>query len=459
MSHYDLAVVGGGPAGYAAALRGAGLGARVVLIEQDRVGGVCLHAGCIPTKTLLRSAAFFAEARQAAGLGVEVAGVRLDWAEVLARKDRVVSHLSGGLVDLLARKGVELVQGRACYRSDGTLQVQTDSGTLSVRAHRTILAFGSRPGSLPGIVPDGERILDTSAILGLRRLPASLLVVGGGAVGCEYASLFAAFGVKTFLVELLPRLLPAEDPEMSVALEEALRARGVAIFTGRRIQALRVDSRGVSAYFENREEVSAEICLLAVGREPNITPDLNLDAAGVQFNDRQGIKVDRHLQTTRPGVYAAGDVIPSPRLAHVAYYEGWLAAENALRGNRLQTDYRAVPRCVFTNPEFAAVGCTAPDRLPGGARTVRLPLGVVGRNWADDAPDGFVKLAWDPDCGEILGLSVLGKGAADMAGAIAALMQAEATVEELAQAFIPHPTAMEALKEVALLALGQPFHS
>lgn len=433
----------------------------MALVEANEPGGTCLHAGCIPTKALLRTAFSYRFVVQAAEIGVETAGVKLNWTKALEHKDAVVASLFGGLKNLLHGRGVDVITGWAAFEDFTSIKVSHPAGEPRyLKAARVILCPGSRPAEMPGMLTDGNLVMDTGMILNHLKIPQSLLIIGGGAVGCEFASLYAALDVKVYLVELLPRLLAGEDPDVSSVLQNALIAQGVEVFTSSRVAKFNTESSIINALIYNgvtEKHIKADLCLLAIGRVPNISTDMGLNHIGVDYTS-QGLTVNDFMQTSVEGIYAAGDVIGGWRLAHVAYHEGWLAAENALQGNSRTINYRAVPRCVFTKPEVAAVGTTDPAILSGNARTVHLPLGTVGRFFIEGEPEGFIKIAFDSEYGEILGLTVVGRGAAEMVAAGVTLIEAEATVEELAQAILPHPTMSEALKEVAMLAKGEPFH-
>ncbi|MBC7223128.1 MAG: dihydrolipoyl dehydrogenase, partial [Anaerolineae bacterium] len=352
----DVVVIGGGPGGYVAALRAAQLGAKVALVEREHLGGVCLNYGCIPTKALLRTVEVLELVRRAGEFGVVAGEPRLDWGAAQQRKEAVVSQLVGGVSRLLERRGVEVVWGEARLRAPRQVEVRTEDGTQVWEARSVILATGSRAAVPPVPGLEGEQVWTSREALALERLPESLLVVGGGPVGLEFAALFSACGVQVTVVEMLDRLAPGLDRDIGESLAWVLTQRGVQVRTGARVAAvergadgLRVQVAGPAG--EERLEVGA--VLVAAGRAPNVE-GLGLEDAGVRHG-RGGIAVDDRMQTNVPGVYAVGDVTGGTMLAHVAMHEGVVAAENAL-GHERQMDRKAVPSCIFTEPEVASVG-------------------------------------------------------------------------------------------------------
>lgn len=459
--HFDCVVIGGGPAGYTAALKATALNAKVALIDKGTLGGTCLHEGCIPTKTLLSVAGTYRKIQQAAEIGIHVHDVTLNWSEALAHKQSVVSTLEQRIRNLLQMRGVTLFQGEARISGPQAVEIRSPEGrSLALTAHRVILCPGSVPTSLPNVIPDGQVILSTTDMLNLKSIPQSLLVIGGGAIGCETATLFASLGCTVTMVEIQPELIPGEDPEVGETLAYAFDEHSIQVYLKSKLLSLENTGNGLRAILQTPEktlEIQAEKCVLATGRVPNLTPELGLTELGMSFT-AQGIPVNAYLQTSVPWLYAAGDVIPSPQLAHVAYYEGRLAAENAILGNHKTSNYSVIPRCIFTTPEIALLGQTDGSKITRPARTVRVPLALAGRNLAEREPFGFVKLVFDPQYGQILGATIVGREASELITVIAALMEAEGTIAELARLMIPHPTSAEILREAALLAKGEPFH-
>ena len=457
----DVVVVGGGPGGYVAALRAAQLGARVVLVEREHLGGVCLNYGCIPTKALLRTVEVLDLVRRAGEFGVTVGEPRLDWTKALQRKDAVVAQLVGGVARLLEKRGVEVVWGEARLRAPRQVEVRTADGTQVWEARSVILATGSRAAvpPVPGLA--GERVWTSREALALEALPGSLLVVGGGPVGLEFAALFGACGVQVTVVEMLDRLAPGLDRDIGEALAWVLTQRGVQVRTATRVAAVERggDSLRVRVTGPAGEEwLEAEAVLVAAGRAPNVE-GLGLEDAGVRYG-RGGIAVDDHMQTNVPGVYAVGDVVGGMMLAHVAMHEGTVAAENAL-GHERRMDDRAVPSCIFTEPEVASVGLSEEAAREAGyeVQVGKFPFANNGKAVSAGEVEGFVKVVASQRFGEVLGLHVVGPHASDLVleGTLALVL--EATLDELEACIHPHPTLGEAVAEAVLAARGRALHS
>ncbi len=457
----DVLVVGGGPGGYVAALRAAQLGAKVVLVEREHLGGVCLNYGCIPTKALLRTVEVLDLVRRAGEFGVAVGEPRLDWPRALQRKDAVVAQLVGGVARLLEKRGVEVVWGEARLRAPRQVEVRTHDGTQTWEARSVILAPGSRAAVPPVPGLGGEQVWTSREALSLERLPGSLLVVGGGPVGLEFAALFAACGVQVTVVEMLDRLAPGLDRDIGEALAWTLTQRGVQVRTGTQVAAvergagaLRVQVAGPAG----EAWLETEAVLVAAGRAPNVE-GLGLEEAGVRAT-RKGVAVDERMQTNVPGVYAVGDVVGGAMLAHVAMHEGVVAAENAL-GHERRMDFRAVPSCIFTEPEVASVGLSEEAAREAGyeVQVGKFPFANNGKAVSAGEVDGFVKVVASRRFGEVLGVHVVGPHASDLVleGTLALVL--EATLDELEACIHPHPTLGEAVAEAVLAARGRALHS
>jgi dihydrolipoamide dehydrogenase len=456
----DIAIIGAGPGGYVAALRAAQLRAKVVLIEKDRVGGVCLNWGCIPTKTLLRTAEVLTLAREAANYGVVVADARLDWAAAQKRKDGVVRRLTGGVKLLLEKAGVQVLAGTARFVSPGALEVTGRDGLERVEAGSYVIATGSRPASLPIPGLEGPGILTSDGALSLESLPASLLIIGAGPIGVEFATLFQACGVQVSLVEVLPRVLPTLEADLGAEVERALKKARVKVYTASKVS--KVESRG-GRYLVNVQSVSQEIAvevdrvLLAVGRQPNVE-ELGLAALGIEA-EKAGIRVDGHMRTNAPHVYAVGDVTGGILLAHVAMHEGIVAVENALGHERVM-NYDAVPSCVFTWPEVATVGLTEEAARQQGydVQVGKFPFRANGKALAQGEHDGLVKVVAESKYGQILGVHIVGPHASDLIQEGTLALMLESTLDELEATIHPHPTLSEALAEAGLAAKGRALH-
>jgi dihydrolipoamide dehydrogenase len=457
----NLAILGAGPGGYVAAIRAAQLGAQVVLVEERRIGGVCLNVGCIPSKALLRSAEVFRNLQHAEDFGLRIEGtVAPDWPAVQARKEAAVDRLVRGVELLLRKAKVEVVRGRGRFVAPRTLDVETAGGPVQIKADNVIVATGSRPIQLPLPGMDLPGVLDSTGALALEELPERMLIVGGGVIGLEFADVFDAFGVQVTIVEMLDRLLPQMDEELGRTLGRALKKRKVKVHLNSKVARLdRVDG-GLRATVEtNKGEITIEAdrVLVAVGRRPNVE-DLGLEAVGVRV-ERSGIPVDARLQTNAPGVYAIGDVTGGPLLAHVASAAGEIAAENAL-GHPAKFDLKTVPYCVYTDPEVASVGLTEDQAKEQGydVKVGRFPLSANGKALTYGESSGFVKVVSETEFGEILGLHMVAPHASDLIHEGGLALALEVTLDELVGTIHGHPTLGEAIREAAMEAGDGAIH-
>jgi dihydrolipoamide dehydrogenase len=470
----DIAILGGGPGGYVAALRAAQLGARVVLVEKDKLGGVCLNAGCIPTKTLLRSAEVYRTFQRAEEFGLRLeGGVKPDWPAIQTRKEGIVRQLVRGVETLLRRAGVRVLQGRGRFVAPRTLEVTSAAlkgmggSAQRVEADSVVIATGSRPIRLPlpGMTPSAGSgqvlpgVIDSTSALVLETLPRRLLIVGGGVIGVEFADIFSAFGVEVTIVEMLDRLLPQMDADLGPALARVLARRGVALYLGSRVTGVDAVEGGLRATVTtpNAEVgVEADRVLVAIGRRPNVE-GLGLEVAGVQV-ERTGVPADARMQTNVPGVYAIGDVTGG-MLAHVAMRGGEVAVENAL-GHVSRLDLKTVPGCVYTDPEIASVGLTEAQAREAGydVQVGRFPLTASGKALTYGETGGLVKVVSEARCGEVLGLHLVAPHASDLIHEGALALALEATLDELAATVHGHPTLAEAVREAALAARGGALH-
>ena len=458
----DIAILGGGPGGYVAALRAAQLGARVILIEQDRIGGVCLNVGCIPTKALLRSAEVYRILQRAESFGLHLeGGIVPDWPAIQARKEVIVRQLVGGVEKLLHRAGVRVINGRGQFITPRTLAVETAEGTLSVETARGIVvATGSRPIQLPLPGIDLAGVIDSTGALGLEDLPQRLLIIGGGVVGVEFADIFGAFGVEVIVAEMLDRLLPQMDADLGAALAWTLEQRGVQVHLNSRLERVDAGQSGLLAAITTpggQVTAEADQILVAVGRRPNLE-NLGLEVAGIRF-ERIGIPVNSQMETNVPGVYAIGDVTGVAPLAHVAMQGGEVAAENAL-GHAAQLDLKTVPWCVYTEPEVASVGLTEAQARKAGYVVVvgRFPLNANGKALTYGETDGLVKVVSEARYGEVLGLHLVAPHASDLIHEGGLALALEATLDELIATLHGHPTLGEAVREAALECRGGALH-
>ncbi len=462
MIQADVVVLGGGPGGYVAALRAAQLGARVALIEEKAVGGVCLNVGCIPTKALLRSAGVYRAFRRAETFGLRLEGrLTPDWPAIQGRKEAIVRQLVGGVETLLRKAGVQVLRGRGRFIAPHRLEVSTATGAEPVEAGKgVIIATGSRPIQLPLPGMELPGVIDSTGALMLEELPPRLLIIGGGVIGVEFADLFNAFGVQVTVVEMLDRLLPLMEADLGPALAWTMGQRGVQVYVGSRVTRLDAAESGLRATVvtpTGETIIEADRVLVAVGRRPNVE-ELGLERAGVRC-DRPGIPVDGRMQTNVPGIYAVGDVTGGPQLAHVAMRGGEVAAENIL-GHTAHLHLKTVPWCVYTDPEVASVGLSEAQAREQGyqVRVGRFPLNANGRALTWGETDGFVKVVSEARFGELLGLHLIAPHAGELIHEGGLALALEATIEELIATLHGHPTLGEAVREAALAVRGEALH-
>lgn len=454
---FDVVVLGGGTGGYSAAIRAATLGLRVALVERDKLGGTCLHRGCIPTKALLHSAEVLDSARGAARFGVTTGEVAFDWDGVQKHKDRVVTKMHKGLEGLVKHRAIEVVAATGALRDARTVV----AGERELRAARAIVvATGSAPKMLPGL-DVGQRVLTSDQAL-TAGVPRSAIVLGGGSVGVEFASMWASFGATVTIVEMLPTLLPFEDPEVGRELARAFSKRGIRSFSGAKIEDVAIDDQKASATVTvdgRTETLEAEVLLVAVGRRP-VTEDARLDAAGVATDARRFIPVNTSFETAVAAVFAVGDAIPTPALAHVAFAEGMTAAEHIAGKNPRPVDYRAIARPTYCTPEVAAVGLTEAQAREKGfdVVTATVPLGAIGKAAVLGETSGFCKLVAARD-GAILGASYVGPHVTDLVSEAMLAVGWEASAEEVAALIHPHPSMSEMFGETALALAGRALHT
>ncbi len=456
---WDVVVIGSGPGGYVAAIRVAQLGAKVACIDKGPLGGTCLNRGCIPTKALLEASHMVAVAREAAPFGVEFAAPKIDFPKMIERKDKVVSALNKGIAALFKKNKIEHVSGTAKLRGANEIEITASDGQATVlKAKTIIIATGSEPLNIPAFAFDGDAVLSSTDILNLAELPETLLVLGGGYIGCEFACFFAELGTQVTVVEMLDRLLPLGDPDVSKAITTALRKLKVKVHTGTKLEKLERTGRGVVGALSSGKTVEASKALICVGRKLN-SESLGLETAGVRLGERHEIPVNEHCQTNIPNIYAIGDVTGKSLLAHLASRMGIVAAEHAA-GRNTRIDYHVVPACVFTHPEAASVGLTEAEAAKHGAkvRSFTFPVQVLGKAQAVGEIGGFVKLVGDAETGQLLGAHIVCSRAGDLIAEAALGMQLEATVEEIARTIHTHPTLAEGLMEAAEGWLGHGIH-
>jgi len=452
---YDLVVLGGGSGGYAAALRAAELGLTVALVERDKVGGTCLHRGCIPTKALLHAGEVADSARESAAFGVNATFEGIDVPKVHAYKDKVVEKLYKGLAGLIKSRKIELVTGTGRLASATTVEV--DGKTLTA-TKAVVLATGSVPKSLPGLEIDGTQVITSDEALRLDRVPKSAVILGAGAIGCEFASAWRSFGAEEVtIVEALPHLVPLEEESSSKLLERAFRKRGIKYELGARFAGVKATDAGVTVSLESGKTIEAELLLVAVGRGP-VSKDLGYEEAGVAM-DRGYVTVDEYCRTSVPGVYAVGDLIPTLQLAHVGFAEGILVAEHVAGLDPRPIDYDGVPRVTYSEPEVASVGITSKIAKERGldVQTVTYDLAGNGKSQILGTA-GAVTLVAVKD-GPVVGIHMVGSRVGELIAEAQLITNWEAYADDVAALIHPHPTMSEAVGEAHLALAGKPLHS
>ena len=461
MKQADIAIIGAGPGGYVAALRASQLGAKVICIEKQWVGGVCLNWGCIPTKALLRSAEVFSLVKEAKKFGVLVDEPTLDWAKAMAHKEKTVNRMTRGVAMLLERAGVELLMGEARFTRANTLTVTTEAGEETVQADKIVIATGSRPLFVPIPGLDGPNVITSQDALALEALPKSVCIIGGGAIGLEFASLLNAVGVEVTIVEMLPSLAPLMDEAIGAGLARAFKRKKIKIMTETRVTGIEDTPEGCVVSMEGldgAETVTAEKVLASIGRAPNVE-NLGLEVLGIQPT-RKGIQVDDRMRTAVPGVYAIGDVaLDGPMLAHVASHQGIVAVEDAM-GLTAAMDYTAVPACIFCEPEAAGVGLTEGQARAQGIeiKVGEFPLSANGKAVSMGEAQGFIKVIARAENDAVLGLHILGPHASDLVLEGTLAIELETTLHEIVHTIHAHPTLGESIGEAALAADNLALH-
>jgi dihydrolipoamide dehydrogenase len=460
---YDLVVVGAGPGGYVAAIRGAQLGFKTACIERERPGGICLNWGCIPTKALLKSAEAMRAVQHAAEMGIVVNGtVSFDWKKIIARSRTVSEKLSGGVEILFKKYGVTHIPGTAMLTGRNKLEVTSKSGKLAIETPRTIIATGARAKFLAGIEPDGDRIITYREAMVLPEVPKSVVVIGAGAIGIEFADFWNAFGVEVTVIEFMPRILPIEDEEISAALTRNLKKKGMTIHTGAKTTGVKVSGKTVTTSFTTadgqEQTVTSERVLMAVGVRANVE-GIGLEGMGVAL-DRGFIQVDDEYRTTSPGVWSIGDCAGPPLLAHVAMAEGVRTVEWMAGHHTVPVNYDAIPGCTYCDPEVASIGKTEAQAKEAGIdiSVGKFPFGINGKALGANHPDGFIKVITNKARGEIVGVHGIGYGVTDLIAETSLAMTSEATAHDVLAAVHPHPTLSEVMYEATAAALGEVVH-
>jgi dihydrolipoamide dehydrogenase len=457
---FDLTVIGGGPGGYVTAIRASQLGLKVAIVEKDRaMGGTCLLRGCIPTKAMLHDADVWSQVKKG---GLIKGEFGFDWTAVLAHKDKAIQVNSKGVEFLLKQAKVTTFRGTGSIPAPGRVEVKGEAGVTTLESPAIVIATGSEPRTIPGIAVDEERIVTSNGALGLKKVPERIAVLGSGAVGVEFASVFSRFGSKVTLLELLPRIVPNEDEEVSAELERAFKKQGMAVHTRTTVTKAAVEGDRVRIEAKGEDgqtlAIEADVFLVSVGRRP-VSEGLGLERIGVKV-DRGFIPVDAHQRTSVAGIYAIGDVAPGAQLAHKAMAEGIVAAETIASAKTVPVDHRLVPGATYCEPEIGSVGLTeAKAREKGLAVKVgKFPFTANGRAKIEGLGVGFVKIVAEARYDEVLGVHIIGPHATELIAEACVALRLEATSEELARVIHAHPTVSEAFGEAAHAVLGHAIH-
>jgi dihydrolipoamide dehydrogenase len=454
---FDIAVIGAGPGGYVAAIKAAQLGKTVALIEKDALGGTCLNVGCIPTKTLITSADVHSQIRRASDFGIFVGEVRIAYDQMKKRKDTVVANIKSGLTSLIKANKITVFQGEAQFESVHDLKI-IGKDPARIRAEKIVIATGSVPIDVKAFPCDHERILNSTSILELTQLPKSLCVVGGGYIGCEFASLFAELGVKVTIVEALPSILALQGKTVSDYMTKTFTSKGIELKTNVLVKTIANENNQTVITFADGNTLAAEMTLVSIGRRP-YTEGLGLEKAGLKTNERGFLVVNDKMETEVRGIYAIGDVTGKAMLAHVASHQGITAAMNAC-GQTSHVHYNAVPAVIFTHPEVASVGLTQEEAAQKGlsVNIGTFPFQAIGKAVSSGEVKGFSQIVADKKTGQILGATIIGHDAANLIAEMALAIQNEIPLESVLETIHAHPTMAEIWHETAAMTLGMPIH-
>ncbi|WP_071459296.1 dihydrolipoyl dehydrogenase [Bacillus massilinigeriensis] len=456
----DTIVVGAGPGGYVAAIRAAQLGQKVTIVEKGTVGGVCLNVGCIPSKALIAAGHRYENALHSSDMGITAENVTLDFSKVQDFKSSVVKKLTGGVSGLLKGNNVDIVNGEAYFVDANTLRVMNETSAQTYTFKNAIIATGSRPIEIPAF-KYSKRVLDSTGALNLTELPESIVVIGGGYIGTELGGAYASFGTKVTILEGGEEILNGFEKQMSALVKRNLKKKGAEVITKALAKGVEEKEDGVIIKYEAKGEekqIEADYVFVMVGRRPN-TDELGLEQAGVELGERGIIKIDKQCRTNVSNIYAIGDVVEGPPLAHKASYEGKIAAE-AIAGHSSEIDYLGIPAVVFSDPELASVGYTEKQAKEEGlsVNAAKFPFAANGRALSLNESDGFLKLVTRKEDGLVIGAQIAGPNASDMIAELGLAIEAGMTAEDLAMTIHAHPTLGEITMEAAEVALGNPIH-
>lgn len=458
---FDLVVIGSGPGGYVAAIRASQLGLKVAIVEKAELGGICLNWGCIPTKALLKSAQVFDYINHAGDYGINVKEASEDFDAVIKRSRGVAAGMSKGIEFLMKKNKIQVITGFGKIVAKGKIEVDLDGKKESVEAAHIILATGARARELPNVKIDGEKVVEYRKAMTLPKKPASMVVIGSGAIGVEFAYFYATMGTKVTIVEFMDRILPVEDEEISKTLEKLYKKKGLQIMTSSSVEKVDTSGNGCKVTVKTakgEEVIACDIVLSAAGVQTNLE-GLGLEALGIK-TDKGKVVVDEFYRTTLPGVYAIGDIVPGPSLAHVASAEGIICVEQIAGHHPEPLDYGNIPGCTYCHPEVASVGLTEAQAKEKGyeVKVGKFPFSASGKASASGHKDGFVKVVFDAKYGEWLGCHMIGEGVTDMIAEAVVARKLETTAHEIIKAVHPHPTMSEAIMEAAAQAFGECIH-
>lgn len=459
---YDLVVIGAGPAGEVGAIKAAQLGMKVALVEKrEHLGGTCLNVGCIPTKALLQSAKTWHKLQSAADMGFDIEGsVTYNWKKIMSRKDKIVGDQRKGLRFLMKKNKIDVYQGHGRLSGKHAVTVKDESGKIeNLSTKQILLATGSRVKELPFAKANHKNILTSDSILSIDHVPKSLAVIGGGIVGTEFASMFARMGSDVTIIELAPRIIPSEDGEVVKEFLRHLKKQGVTVSTGTKFTKLDDNGKKVTVHLEGKDAQTFDKVLLAIGREP-VTNDLGLETVGLKAEPGGFINTDEHYRTAVSSIYAVGDIIKTPALAHTASAEAMHAVEHMAGKNPHTINYDANPNAVYTYPEIASIGKNEETLKDEGVdyKVAKFPFTPMAKAKIEDAAFGFVKIIFEPKYREILGVHIIGAIATELIAEFCLGKVLETTVDEIGHTIHPHPTISEAIMEAAHAADGQPIH-
>lgn len=455
--YYDLIVIGAGTGGYVAAIKAAQMGKKVALIEKGDLGGTCLNVGCIPTKTMIANAQILEKVKHAADFGITTGSISIDFTKMKERKDGVITKIRKGLEGLIRSNGITIVRGTAQFTGPKEVKVKGQDNVM-MQGENIIIASGSEPMDIPAFPCDHQKIFNSTSILELTQLPKTLAIIGGGYIGCEFASLYAELGVKVILLEALPSIVALQGKAISDTLTAAFKKQGIDVQTNVMVEGVDKHSKGVTIRLKEKGSIEADAVLVAIGRKV-VSQGMALENAGVLVSDRGAITVNDKMETNVPGIYAVGDVTGKVMLAHVASHQGLVAAINASGGEAVM-HYNAVPAVIFTLPEIAMVGLTQEQALEQGyaAGIGKFPFQVLGKSVATMDTDGFAQVIIDKKTGQILGAQVVGHEASSLIAEMTLAIANELTIDCLADTIHAHPTLPEALHEAGLMAMETPLH-